>query len=75
MDQINKVKDWLMGIGIVIFCIGLMIFPANRQVISPKSWTTFFTTAAESGYFINLGFVIVWIGIVLIITSLFIKRQ
>ena len=70
----NRLKYWLLGIGIVISLAGLMCLPLG-QGISPKRDTSFFYAGADAGAFLNYTFWMIAVGIVIILCSLLIRKK
>ena len=68
----RTLKNWVRGIGIVIALLGVTALPLGMGV-SPKRDTNFFNNLADTGMFIKYGFVLIFIGIVVLIASVFIS--
>ncbi len=70
----NRLKYWLLGVGIVTTLIGAMCLPLG-QGASPEGGTSFFATGAVTGAFLKYAFWIMAFGVVIMICSLLIRMN
>lgn len=70
----RTLKSWVQGVGIVIALLGVTALPLGMGVF-PKRDTNFFNNLADTGMFIKYGFVMIFIGIVVLIASVFISSS
>jgi hypothetical protein len=70
----TTLKTWLGGIGIVTVLVGGSSFPLGMG-INPERDTSIFHNLADLGLFIEYGFVLILLGIVLIVVSLLIPSR
>ena len=68
--QIRTLRSWIRGIGAAIALVGLGALPVGMGV-SPKRDTNFFNNLADTGMFIEYGFLLILIGLVILIGSVF----
>lgn len=69
----RTLKSWVRGVGIVIALLGAMALPLGMGMgVFPKRDTNFFNNLADTGMFIKYGFVMISVGIVVLIASVFI---
>lgn len=69
----SATKQWMLGVGIGIFCVGLMCFPI--PIVSPKYETSFWAPATRSGSFLEYGFILCSIGIVIVLIALILPQM
>ena len=74
MNTMLQAKDWIIGAGVVIVCLGYECLP-HGQSISPPNSLSFFVQSADSGVFKSFGFPILAIGALLIVIGLVIPRK
>ena len=67
----RTLKSWIRGIGVVLALVGLGALPLGIGV-SPKRDTSLFNNLANTGMFIKYGLLLILIGIVILIGSVFI---
>ena len=67
----RTLKSWVRGVGIVTALLGVTALPLGMGV-SPKRDTNFFNNLADTGMFIKYGFVLIFIGILVLVASVFI---
>ena len=68
--QIRTMRSWIRGIGAVIALLGLGALPIGVGV-SPKRDTSLFSNLADAGIFIKYGLLLILIGIVILVGSVF----
>ncbi len=70
----HSLKDWILGIGVVIACLGWMCLPLGEEA-GPKRILSVFTRSVDAGAFVSTGFVLLLVGAVIIGLSLLIRRR
>ena len=68
--ELRTVGAGFVGIGVVMALVGLGALPVGMGV-SPKRDTNFFNKLADTGIFIKYGLLLILIGIVILIGSVF----
>ena len=66
----RTLRSWTRGIGVVMALVGLGALPVGIGV-SPKRDTNFFNNLADTGMFTKYGLLLILIGIVIFIGSVF----
>ena len=69
--ELRSLKSWVRGIGVVIALVGLGALPVGMGV-SPKRDTSLFNNLADTGMFIKYGLLVILLGIVILVGSVFI---
>ena len=60
------VRDWIRGIGAVLFSLGLMCLPMGFGA-NPKRDTSAFLRTADTGPWLQLGLILTVVGIVVFV--------
>jgi hypothetical protein len=68
--EMRTLKSWIRRTGVVMALVGLGALPVGMGV-SPKRDTNFFNNLADTGMFIKYGLLLILIGIVILIGSIF----
>jgi hypothetical protein len=70
----GTIKIWVRGAGIVAVLVGGLSFPVGLG-INPERDTSFFHNLADLGLFVEYGFVLILVEIVLVVVSILIPAR
>jgi hypothetical protein len=69
--ELRTLRSWVRGIGLAIALLGLGALPLGVGV-SPMRDTNLFNNLADTGMFIKYGLLLILLGIVILVGSVFI---
>lgn len=69
-----QAKDWVAIAGVVVACLGYECLP-HGQAANAKHATSLFAQSSSGGAFLSFGFLMLGLGLVIIVISLFIPRR
>lgn len=65
----HPVKQWLIGIGIVVACLGWECLPHGQSLL-PNHFLSLFAKSSDTGAFIPFGTVLLIVGACLLLAGL-----
>ena len=76
LDAIERRRRWklaVQGMAIVLLVIGVMLLPMPQRVAFTKRDLSFFSTVADSGFFLSWGFRCMLAGVLALVGSFAIR--